>query len=136
MSLFKTRYPNLKNLINMKILQIVSIIVLIGALIQCESASRKALNNEQIITQVKQKSIVVYGSNQCSHCINLKAKLDSIGLKYTFYDIDVSNQYALEMVERAKVAGHTQGFSIPVVVVNDRELFIAPQIKKILTALD
>ena len=136
MALFKTRYTNLKSLMNLKILPIVLIIALIGTLIECESAPKKALNNEQIIAQVKQKSIVVYGSSQCSHCINLKAKLDSIGLKYTFYDIDVSNQYALEMVERAKVVGYTQGFSIPVVVVNDRELFIAPKINEILIALD
>ncbi len=62
--------------------------------------------------------------------------MDSIGLKYTFYDIDLSDQYALEMVERVKVAGHTQKFSIPVVLVNDQELFIAPHINKILAALD
>ena len=136
MALFKPRYADLKNLINLKIQPIVLIIVLIGIWIQCESAPKKALNNEQIITQITQKSIVVYGSNQCSHCLNLKAKLDSIGLKYIFYDIDVSNQYALEMVERVKVAGHTERFSIPVVLVNDRELFIAPQINKILDALD
>ena len=136
MSLFKTRYTNLKSLMNLKILPIVLIIALIGTLIQCESAPRKTLNNEQIITQVIQKSIIVYGSNQCPHCVNLKVKLDSIGLKYTFYDIDLSDQYALEMVERVKVAGHTQKFSIPVVLVNDRELFIAPHINKILAALD
>ena len=136
MTLFKTRCANLKNPINMKIIPIVLIIALIGTLIQCESAPRKTLNNEQIITQVIQKSIIVYGSNQCPHCINLKVKLDSIGLKYTFYDIDLNDQYALEMVERVKVAGHNQGFSIPVVLVNDQELFIAPHINKILAALD
>ena len=136
MSLFKTRYPNLKNPINMKTLPLVLIVVLIGTLIQCESAPRKALNNEKIITQATQKSIIVYGSNQCPHCVNLKLKLDSIGLKYTFYDIDLSDQYALEMVERVKVAGHTQKFSIPVVLVNDQELFIAPHINKILAALN
>jgi glutaredoxin len=135
MAYFKTQYANLKNLINLKILPMVLIIVLIGTLIRCESAPKKVLNNEKIITQTIQKSIVVYGSNQCPHCINLKVKLDSIGLKYTFYDIDLSDQYALKMVERVKVAGHTQGFSIPVVVVNDRELFIAPQINQILAAM-
>ena len=135
MAYFKTQYANLKNLINLKILPMVLIIVLIGTLIRCESAPKKVLNNEKIITQTIQKSIVVHGSNQCPHCINLKVKLDSIGLKYTFYDIDLSDQYALKMVERVKVAGHTQGFSIPVVVVNDRELFIAPQINQILAAM-
>ena len=120
----------------MKILPIVLITVLNWSLIQCSSAPKKKLNDEQIITQVIQKSIIVYGSNQCPHCINFKTILDSIGLEYTFHDIDISDKYALEMVERVKVAGHTKGFSIPVVVVNDQELFIAPHISKVLAALD
>ena len=82
------------------------------------------------------KSIIVYGSLQCPHCVNFKAKLDSIGLEYTFYDVDVSDQYALEMVARVKASGHTEGISIPVVVVNDQQLFIAPHISKVLAALD
>ena len=136
MAYFKTQYANLKNLINLKILPMVLIIVLIGTLIRCESAPRKVLNNEKIITQTIQKSIVVYGSLQCHHCINFKSKLDSIGLEYTFHDIDISDKYALEMVEIVKASGRTQGFSIPVVVVNDKEIFIAPHISKVLAALD
>jgi|TARA_B110000046_G_scaffold173897_1_gene196996 glutaredoxin len=120
----------------MKILTIVLIIILNGTLIQCSSAPKKIPANEQIITQAIQKSIVVYGSHQCHHCVNLKAKLDSIGLEYTFHDVDISDQYALEMVAKVKASGHTQGFSIPVVVVNDQELFIAPHISKVVAALD
>ena len=79
------------------------------------------------INQVIQKSIVVYGSRQCPHCVNFKAKLDSIGLEYTFHDIDISDQYALEMVARVKASGHTEGISIPVVVVNDQQLLFQYQ---------
>ncbi len=120
----------------MKILPIALIIILNGTLIQCSSAPKNIPANEQIITQVIQKSIVVYGSLQCHHCINFKSKLDSIGLEYTFHDIDISDKYALEMVEIVKASGRTQGFSIPVVVVNDKEIFIAPHISKVLAALD
>ena len=120
----------------MKILPIVLILILNGTLIQCGSAPANTTTNEKIIAQVIQKSIVVYGSLQCPHCVNFKAKLDSIGLEYTFHDVDVSDQYALEMVARVKASGHTEGFSIPVVIVNDQELFIAPHISKVLAALD
>ena len=120
----------------MKILPIVLTIILNGTLVQCSSAPENTSANEKIITQVIQKSIVVYGSRQCPHCVNFKSKLDSIGLEYTFHDIDVSDQYALEMVARVKASGHTEGISIPVVVVNDQQLFIAPHISKVLAALD
>jgi glutaredoxin len=120
----------------MKILPIVLTIILNGTLIQCSSAPANTTANEKIIAQVIQKSIVVYGSHQCHHCVNFKSKLDSIGLEYTFHDVDVSDQYALEMVARVKASGHTEGFSIPVVIVNDQELFIAPHISKVLAALD
>ena len=120
----------------MKILSIILTIILNGTLVQCSSAPENNSTNEKIVTEVIQKSIVVYGSHQCPHCVNFKAKLDSIGLEYTFYDVDVSDQYALEMVARVKASGHTEGISIPVVVVNDQQLFIAPHISKVLAALD
>ena len=120
----------------MKTLLKALIIILNGILIQCSSASKNTLHNEQIITKAIQKSFVVYGSLQCHHCINFKSKLDSIGLEYTFRDIDQSDQYALKMLEIVKASGRTQGFSIPVVVLNDQEIFIAPHINKVLAALD
>ena len=106
--------------------------LLFGFLVSCSSTPTKE-TNDKIVSSSVQKSIVVYGSNQCSHCINFKAKLDSVVLEYTFHDIDVSDQHTLEMLEKVKTAGRNlDDISLPVVFIDNNELFIAPPFSKVL----
>jgi glutaredoxin len=99
-------------------------------LFACEGTNK---GNQSNVTsnpnaEVAQKSIVIYGSNQCSHCMDFKAKLDSIGLIYTFNDVDMSDQYYNEMRNIIQSAGVTGRVSFPIVLVDGQELFIAPEI--------
>ncbi|MDF9797052.1 glutaredoxin [Catalinimonas alkaloidigena] len=70
-------------------------------------------------SQDTQKSILVYGSDECSHCVNFKKKLDSAGYTYTFYDVDKDQSYADQMLLKLQQVGFRGNISLPVVVLED-----------------
>lgn len=66
-----------------------------------------------------QKSILIYGSDECSHCVNFKKKLDSAGYIYTFYDVEKDQSYADQMLLKLQQIGFRGNISLPVVVLED-----------------
>ncbi len=83
-------------------------------------------------TQVAQtKNIIVYGSNNCDHCVNFKAQLDSIGFQYNFKDVEFNVMQANEMVMKVQQAGLAGGISYPVIDV-EGTILIAPELQKVL----
>lgn len=85
----------------------------------------------------KQPEITIYGSNQCHHCTDLKAALDSAGMVYTFNDIDTSDQFAREMFEKVKESNQTNvRISLPVVQINEQEVLIGANFNSLQKALE
>tara|TARA_R110002111_G_scaffold43616_1_gene79693 strand:+ start:2228 stop:2548 length:321 start_codon:yes stop_codon:yes gene_type:complete len=75
--------------------------------------------------------IVIYGSEKCNHCIQLKDDLDSAGMQYTFYDLDVNREKELEMIDKLKKYKIRGNVSIPVLDLNGKQLIIGADFKKL-----
>jgi glutaredoxin 3 len=64
----------------------------------------------------KSKSIIVYGSVECHHCIETKAYLKEKKLPFVFYDIDKNPEALNEMLTKLREAKiSTSNLGIPVV---------------------
>ena len=73
-----------------------------------------------------QKSIIVYGSMHCDHCLAFRRKLDARGIEYTFNDVDTSDELFKEMqakIESINYAGYVQ---FPIVDVGGK-IFVNPK---------
>lgn len=79
--------------------------------------------------------LIIYGSNTCDHCINLKKALDSANTQYQFYDIDVDEAKEKEMVgklQKFKIRGN---ISLPVVDVYGKELLIGTNYEELTSSI-
>jgi glutaredoxin 3 len=62
------------------------------------------------------KELIIYGSNDCHHCIDTKKYLDEHKVAYIFYDIDKNPDALKEMLNKLRVSGiSTSNLGIPVV---------------------
>jgi glutaredoxin 3 len=62
------------------------------------------------------KAIIVYGSNDCHHCIDTKAYLKKNNIEFVFFDIDKNVAALKEMLAKLKNAGiSTSNLGIPVI---------------------
>jgi glutaredoxin len=66
--------------------------------------------------ETQKKSIIVYGSDECHHCIDTKAFLNKNNIEFTFFDIDKNPEALKEMLSKLKKANiSTSNLGIPVV---------------------
>lgn len=62
------------------------------------------------------KPIIVYGSNQCHHCLETKEFLTKKNIAFIFFDIDTDSVALHEMLKKVKTAGmSTSNLGIPVI---------------------
>ena len=77
--------------------------------------------NELIAQETQQKStdqktIIIYGSDECHHCIETKAFLKEKKMDFVFYDIDKNPEALKEVLIKLKNANiSTSNLGIPVV---------------------
>ncbi|MDH5609679.1 MAG: glutaredoxin [Cyclobacteriaceae bacterium] len=115
-----------------KYFYLIPFVVTLVAFTQCGSPQEKAAETTEVPAQ---KSIVIYGSNNCPHCIDFKAKLDARGITYTFNDVEFSDKLTLEMVEVVKSSNYAGQIYYPVVVVDNRMVFVNPELEVVISAL-
>ena len=77
------------------------------------------------------KDIIVYGSDNCDHCVEFKAKLDSVGFEYDFRDVEFDQMMAHEMTYKVRRSGVSGGFSYPVIDVEGK-ILVAPELEEVL----
>lgn len=78
------------------------------------NTSAFAQQNKQ--NDLKNNSIIIYGSDDCHHCIETKAYLTEKKIAFVFYDIDKNTEALKEML--TKLRNHnisTSNIGIPVV---------------------
>ncbi|GGC82516.1 hypothetical protein GCM10011508_07330 [Flavobacterium lutivivi] len=74
-----------------------------------------------LLAQEKQKetkatTIIVYGSDECHHCIDTKKYLKDANIEFVFFDIDKNPDALKEMLIKLRNAGiSTQNLGIPVI---------------------
>ena len=97
-------------------------IVVIGVLLfwDCQSSG---------INQTK--DILVYGSDNCDHCVDFKAELDSVGFTYGFKDVEFSEALTNEMIHKVRAAGIMGQINYPVIDVEGK-ILVAPELIKVI----
>lgn len=79
---------------------------------------------EKISTAKSVKTLIVYGSESCPHCIATKEFLDKKKVKYKFLDIDKDIEALKEMLDKLKKANISlSNVEIPVID-NNGDVFI------------
>jgi len=100
----------------------------------CETKSTEAAKKESLEARSSQKEMIVYGSNTCDHCIDFKRKMDSLGVKYTFYDVEVDQRKADEMLAKLEKARFMGYISFPVVDIEGR-VMVSPELPMVVGLL-
>lgn len=118
----------------MKTTVIIALLSITFSLLQSCTNSSQSLAGADT-EETKAPTIVIYGSNTCHHCVDFKNKLDSVGLKYVFNDVEVDERQAQVMIQLVQSANHQGGIQFPVVYLNDKEVMIAPDFNSFLTRL-
>lgn len=95
----------------------------------CLWACQKAENSQTSIAQSKE--IIVYGSNTCDHCIDFKAKLDSVGFTYEFRDVDVNQGYTNDLITKIQMAGIVGQINYPVVDI-EGTILVTPSLNEVM----
>lgn len=89
-------------------------------------------NSDTNNSSIKQtKEIIVYGSNNCDHCVDFKAQLDSVGFAYDFRDVefdDTMNNELYRKIQAAKIQGR---INYPVIDV-DGKIMVAPSLSDVI----
>ncbi len=71
-------------------------------------------------------SVVMYGSDGCSHCVHFKQKLDSAGVGYIFNEIEDNNKNVLALQSLLAQYKIRERIKLPVIHLNKDTLLISP----------
>ena len=108
----------------------ISILWVFVLLLSCRPVTKDTSENKAA-ESATQKQMIVYGVNTCDHCINFRKKMDSLNIKYTFYDVDADQDKADEMLRKLEAARFMGNISLPVVDIEGRVL-VSPELPQVL----
>ncbi|MGI9542006.1 MAG: glutaredoxin domain-containing protein, partial [Cyclobacteriaceae bacterium] len=77
-----------------------------------ERASQPEVTSQAVSQQ--NAKILIYGSNTCDHCIDFRAKLDSVGLPYVFNDVELDQALYTELGNKIQAINYQGYVSFPV----------------------
>ena len=86
-------------------------------------------NNQSSIKQTKE--IIVYGSNNCDHCVDFKAQLDSIGFAYDFRDVEFDDAMNNELYRKVQEANIMGRINYPVIDIEGK-IMVAPTLNEVI----
>ncbi len=111
-----------------------SILLFAFFILGCENKQNK-IDTSGNITPKVEKSIIVYGSESCDHCVDFRKKADSLKIKYTFKDAEANEAYYNELVNKIQQAGIPGYISFPVIDL-DGKIYIRPEFHEFLKLLE
>ncbi len=79
--------------------------------------------------------IVIYGSDSCDHCIDLKTDLDSAKIEYSFHDVELNKEKEKEMIAVLNKYRSDGYVTFPLVEINGKKLINGATLKSIKVAL-
>lgn len=95
--------------------KILFILFFTAAFFQCDVYAQKA-SNANVETQKEKALLIVYGSDECHHCIDTQKYLKENNIDFKFYDIDKNPEALKEMLAKLRNAKmSTNNLGIPVV---------------------
>lgn len=83
----------------------------------------------------EQKTLILYGSSDCDHCIVFKAKLDSAEIAYEFKDLKIEEKrYDIELLEKIKAANYKGYVHFPVADIEGK-IIVKPELEEVMESL-
>lgn len=79
-----------------------------------------------------QKELIIYGSENCDHCLEFRQKIDSMKIDYVFKDAEANENYYNELaakINRANLQGY---IAFPVIEIDGR-LMVRPEFDNFLS---
>ena len=114
-----------------KSISIVATVLLCFVFMVACSPSAKEASNGETANGSGQKQMIVYGSNTCDHCINFKKKMDSLNIKYSFFDVEVDQTKADEMLKKLEEVRFMGYIAFPVVDIEGR-VMVNPELSQVM----
>lgn len=108
--------------------------IAVVALHSCDQ-KQKHLDTSQNITPKKEKTITVYGSQSCDHCLEFRKKADELKIKYSFKDCEADERNYNELAFKIQQGNYPGYISFPVIDI-DGKLYINPGFEQFLQLID
>lgn len=105
----------------------VLLLLFVALTIACDNKEKKSIEAAEGIKPMAVHDITVYGSENCDHCIDFRKKVDSVGVKYTFKDVEASEQFYNELTQKIQQAQYKGYVSFPVLEI-DGKLYVKPEL--------
>lgn len=100
----------------------------------CET-KKKSIDTTGNLTPKVEKTIIIYGSESCDHCLIFRQKIDSLNIKYDFRDAEANEKYYNELMFKIQQANFKEYISFPVIDI-DGKLLVRPELDVFLKALE
>lgn len=104
-------------------------VFLIFIILSCNS-KRKYIDTSGNTTIKVQKEVIIYGSENCDHCITFRKAMDDAKLKYEFRDAEVSEQVYQELLRKIQEANYKGYIAFPVLDI-EGEIYVKPEFQTI-----
>lgn len=91
----------------------------------CDNKTRKIDTSANITPEVK-KEVTIYGSLTCDHCVDFRKLVDSVGIAYTFKDVELNSENFNELSMKIQQARYDGYVSYPVVDIDDK-IYVRPE---------
>ena len=108
-------------------------VYLILMMISCES-KRKSIDTSQNISLKVQKEVIIYGSENCEHCIAFRKAMDEAKFTYEFKDAEASERIYQELQMKIQEANYKGYIAFPVLDIEGR-LYVKPEFHTIKSLL-
>lgn len=104
-------------------------VFLILLVFACESNRQKIDTSENKTVQV-QKNVIIYGSENCDHCIEFRKYMDAAKFTYEFKDAEASEQVYQELLKKIQLANYKGYVSFPVLDIEGK-IYVKPEFSTI-----
>lgn len=93
-------------------------------------AKRKNIDTSGNTTMKVQKEVIIYGSENCDHCIEFREEMNAANFKYSFKDAEASEQVYQELLLKIQQANYKGYVSFPVLDI-DGKIYVKPEFSTI-----
>lgn len=92
---------------------------------------KESIDTSGNINPVVQKTITVFGSENCDHCVEFRHKADSLHIAYLFKDAEANEQYYNELLGKIQKANFQGYVAFPVIDI-DGKIYVRPEFDEFL----
>ncbi len=113
--------------------QFTLVLICLWLICSCDIKPKQIDTSNNVTPQIEKK-ITVFGSENCDHCIEFRAKMDSLNISYVFKDAEASEEYYQELLFKIQRANFKGYVAFPVIEIDDK-IYVKPEFNEVLALL-